>query len=261
MESELVRHYKTYCDYRNKAKNAGVLDLSQMTWLYPTTILPLGRLLLENPKMTVEPPEITGPANYLKTILQTTPAQSPNKSYVPIIQLPRDNPEKIFEKYPELKETARYCGGLNAFGYLCGELTDNIYQHSEFTNALFMAQRYSEKKFVEMCFLDDGITIPGGFEKHGKAAENHMDALYQALRGESTKPGGERGKGLPTSLKLVRDGLGGDFMIISGKVGFCLENQKQNWYGLPPELEFNGTLISVRVPFLKHEIVINQYIA
>lgn len=40
-----------------------------------------------------------------------------------------------------------------------------MFIHSEFETAFIMAQHYPNMGFTDVCFYDDGISIPGRFEK------------------------------------------------------------------------------------------------
>jgi len=61
--------------------------------------------------------------------------------------------------------------------------------------------------FIELGFLDDGITIPGSFNKHGRHYDekDHYKAIDAAIRGKSTKAGRERGFGLSSNVEMFRD--------------------------------------------------------
>jgi len=121
--------------------------------------------------------------------------------------------EKIFReikiKFPESLH--------NAIFYLLGELADNIDQHSNFSHVSIIAHYNKNKKEINICIFDDGITIPGAFEARSIFIKNDSDALKQALEGKSTKKEEGRGTGLRTSKKLVEEGLRGDFFTISRK--------------------------------------------
>ena len=88
------------------------------------------------------------------------------------------------------------------FYFLIRELIGNIYEYSGFSNASMMAQIYKQKRFVEITILDDGISIPGCFEKHGNVISSDSDAIISAINGKiSTKTEDEpRGFGLQKGL-------------------------------------------------------------
>ncbi|NOQ55959.1 MAG: ATP-binding protein, partial [Nanohaloarchaea archaeon] len=138
------------------------------------------------------------------------------------------------------------------------ELVDNIYQHSDFKNALVMAQRYENKKFTEICFFDDGITIKGSFLKNG-IKFNDTEAIIQALKGVSSK-NKERGYGLSSNLNLFINGLGGEVLIISGIGAIYWSKTAQKIYKLPDIYKLKGTLISIRIPYPVKMVDIYDYI-
>ena len=155
------------------------------------------------------------------------------------------------------KENA-YGGGLNAFSYFIGELIDNIYEHSKFSTAYIMAQKYKKLKFIEICIIDNGISIPGSYEdKNLKLTD--VKALEEALKGLSTKSD-ERGYGLRTSLRLLTEGLSANCLIISRGAGLIKDKNDTFIYELEELNSFSGTLISIRIPYIIKEVNIYDYI-
>ncbi|MGH9923606.1 MAG: ATP-binding protein, partial [Nitrososphaerales archaeon] len=143
-----------------------------------------------------------------------------------------------------------------------GELVDNIYQHSEFTMALVMAQKYPKKGFVELGFFDNGITIPGSFLKQGLIydEEEAHKAIADALKGLSSKGGKERGHGLRSSVRIFLEGLGGEVLIISGAGAVYMSKQGSSCYVLGGYHKLGGTLISIRIQDLAKQINIYNYV-
>jgi len=158
--------------------------------------------------------------------------------------------EKIFE---ELK--AKFPKNLyNIIFYLLGELADNIDQHSNFSCASIMADYDKNKKEINICIFDDGITIPGAFEAKSILTKDDIDAIKQALEGKSTKKEEGRGTGLRSSKNLVEKGLNGDFYIISRK-GFVHENTSKII-----DRKLNGTLIYIKFKDPQEDLNIYSYI-
>jgi len=88
------------------------------------------------------PPHDPDVQSYLHLMQQGAGFDSLNKqTYLPVVGLPRreQDSQSILDRIYELGGDI---GGKDAFRYLVGELTDNIYQHSMFENALIMAQQY-----------------------------------------------------------------------------------------------------------------------
>ena len=133
-----------------------------------------------------------------------------------------------------------------------------MYDHAEFNNALVMAQRYDKKKFLEITFFDDGITIPGSFSKKGLKFSD-SEALVQALNGLSAKSQ-ERGYGLSSNLKILTRGLQGEMFIASGRGAIHITKNTPKLYKLQEEHRLEGTLISVRIPFPTPQVNIYEFI-
>lgn len=108
---------------------------------------------------------------------------------MPIVDLPQDRNQsnKIVDKLQNLHNNGKGYGGRTAFTYLISELIDNIYQHSEFSNASMMAQRYGKRRFVEITIFDNGISIPTCFERDEHRFSHDCYAIVDALHGKSTK--------------------------------------------------------------------------
>ena len=138
------------------------------------------------------------------------------------------------------------------------ELVDNIYQHSQFTRALIMGQRYDRKDFIDLSFYDNGITIPQTFKEKGFNHEASY-AIREALNGVSTKDE-DRGFGLRTSLNLFTKGLNAKFFIVSGNGAVHIDSDADNLYRLTDTGGLSGTLITVRIPKGTPTINIYDYV-
>ncbi|MBI5393549.1 sensor histidine kinase [Candidatus Woesearchaeota archaeon] len=214
---DLVNSYLSYCNYKENSIKTNIMDLSWCKWFYPTTLLPLGVFIKENRnRFEYKPPHDYNVSNYIKLITgELKIDEISNKSYVPAIALPKDKKQSltILESIFRLHNNGNEYGGENAFKYLVGELVDNIYEHSEFKNALVMAQKYQQKKFVEISFFDDGISIPASFEKNGLFFDDH-EAIVRAINGLSTKSE-ERGRGLNSNFKIFTQLVHGEMFVVS----------------------------------------------
>lgn len=111
-----------------------------------------------------------------------------------------------------------------------------------------LAQKYPKKGFIEICFLDDGVSIPQNFETHGYNFEYDSEAIIQAINGRSTKVqcfgGPERGYGLNNILNIFVEGGKGELLVVSRK-GVFYKSQDAKIYELGKE--FQGTLVSLRI--------------
>jgi hypothetical protein len=196
-------------------------------------------------------PEDHAAYNYILTILGRGIDFSRNKSYIPAARLPANfhECEKYLQRiYSLLHHDKTICGGEMPFKHVITELVTNIYEHSCFTMANVMAQRYRNKGFVELCFFDNGVTIYGNYKRHGYDYQP-LEAIKFALKGKSTKGGTERGFGLSTSMRMFVEGLSGEFMIVSGAAGIYLTTAHKLGFNLRDEHHLQGTLVSVKVPY------------
>ena len=173
------------------------------------------------------------------------------KIYMPLVTLPieQENCEAVLQRIYELGDTSViFSSNPDAFKYVIGELVDNIYEHSGFKHAFVMAQKYSNLGFIELGFLDDGVTIPGSFRKYGwpYGRKEHYQAITDAIRGLSTKKEAGRGYGLDSSVKIFLE-LGGQVLVVSGYGAVYLDSQEMKCYRLTTKHRMAGTLISLRV--------------
>lgn len=262
---QLLKSYFAFCTFRSKAQQTHEIDLSREAWFYPTTLLPLCNFIRENKNtMNYVPPSDPNVSRYLSLMADESSFKSAGDQYCPIARLPPTEADAgpILQKLYKLQNNGKNCGGENAFKYIVGELVDNIYEHSKFTAAYIMAQNYSTKHFVEICFFDNGISIPGCFRKHGLKFKDH-EAIAEAVNGLSTKDI-ERGRGLGDTINILVKGLNGQILIATGKGALYLEEKNKTMhalsYMLTDDLALEGTLIGIRIPSPAKEVNIYDYI-
>jgi hypothetical protein len=258
---EQIQEYLDFCNKRNKALQNGELDLCSCSWFYPTKLLPLSLFIKQNPKIKVCSPKDASVATYLETIKERKSTKG--KSYMPIVELPQkeEEAEKTLNELYNLNNYGKEYGGEIAFKYTIGELVDNIYQHSQFKSAFVMAQRYPSKGFLEICFYDDGITIPGSLKKAGLIFNEEEDkAIAEAINGLSAKNNKERGYGLWSNLNLVLNGLKGEFLVVSGNGAVFASKTGQKLFKLQEPHKLKGTLISIRVSCQQKEVNFYEFV-
>ena len=110
-----------------------------------------------------------------------------------------------------------------------------------------------EEQYLDICIADKGITLLGSYRENDDTdIVSDMEALKAANRGISTKnlPNAEnRGYGLITSKKMLTNGLGGLFIMISG-LAILIKSETFNEYAeLPEGLSCKGTIVICRMPF------------
>ncbi len=253
--SILGREYMNYCFYRNNAINSGVLDLSNAVWFFPSCLLPLG-LFMKKIGIKVIFPNDNNVKNYINLILKGN-IDSSNKSYIPIIEI-LPNIELI-QKRIDLLISDQINENFQSFNYIISELVDNIYEHSKYTSAFIMVQKYDVKKFIEIAIIDNGISIPGSYERNYLKFSDVV-ALQKALKGLSTKDKCERGFGLRTSMNVLTNGFNAECLIVSRGASVILTKNEKKFLELEPGFLFEGTFICSRIMMPKKEIDLYNYV-
>ena len=248
MIPEIVHEYMKFCKIREKSKTTNIIDLSSCSWLYPTSLLPLANFLRDNMRSMEYIPPPDNVSDYISIIMERSFLEG--STYIPITNLPKNGSQikDVLNNLRTIYDNGEDYGGANCFNYLIGELIDNVYEHSEFSTAWVMAQKYINKRFVEISILDDGISIPGCFEKHDAYFSDDCIAIASAINGKSTKDDG-RGFGLGSSVKLYVDGLGGELLLVSRNGALYKNRDKEFGYNTGNAYQLHGTLISIRVPY------------
>jgi len=257
----LVYQYKKYCDCLTGFKRTGIIDLQSQSFLPPSFTLPLAVLIAENLDCKRIMPSNPSARSYLYTLLGTKIEDRRSRTYVPLVKLPADAAgasDVLQILYDVQKDDSSAFGGEMAFKYVVGELVDNIYEHSKFKLAFVMAQRYPNLGYLELVFIDNGITIQGSYKQHNMTFKP-WQAIIKALEGLSTKSS-ERGFGLRTSIKLFREGLKGTILIVSGRGAVYIDGSKILPYRLAMAERMKGTLIAMRVPYPCPLVDIYKYI-
>jgi len=166
--SVLMDSFVAFTGIRSDARESGKVDLSQIDWVFPTTLLPVITFLRCNPGYQCVPPREPQVDCYIGRMLSKGySADRLGKSYVPIVPLPVNQRElnPLLKQLYVLNSEGRDLGGENAFKLLIGEMVNNIFEHSAFGHAFVMAQKYANKGFVELCFCDDGVGIHGSLKR------------------------------------------------------------------------------------------------
>jgi hypothetical protein len=249
--SEQLQNYKSFCACKINYGLTNKLDLSEYSFFYPGLIVPIGILMQNNSITDFVNPNNNAAAGYFKYMLSADIIDPLNKTYLPIVALPAEEKESTFvlENIFVLCDNGKNCGGESQFKSFLDELIVNIYEHSEFTSAYVMAQQYSKQGFIEICIVDNGISIPGSLKKFGAHFENDCEHICCAINGYSTK-GPERGYGLGSTVKWCKNYFRGELLIISGAGAIFVDSDgKQKLYKLEPAHIFEGTYINIRLPF------------
>ena len=166
-----------------------------------------------------------------------------------------------------IRNRTREWNASGAISYLLSELVCNIQEHSHASCGYMYIQCDDNEDCISICVADNGVTIHGSYIAAQKTAysllvgDDHAEALRYSVKGLSTKnrPDNEsRGYGLSTNLNMVVNGLGGCFMMLSGKGFFRCDEDGEQFVNLPDGLAWDGTMILVSIP-LKQRAGFNVY--
>lgn len=155
-----------------------------------------------------------------------------------------------------LRSQSGYNNQLNVpITYLLDELICNIQQHSYCHQCLIGISVNEANGSVDICISDNGISLYGSYVKSGRYKDNlgidSVSAICMAKDGFSTKnrPDAEnRGYGISSNIKMVIEGMSGEFSIISGNALYLNLAGRQKLIGLPEIIDWQGTTIIVRIP-------------
>ena len=227
------------------------LDLSNERFIAPTTMLPVLCFAVRNDIETLNVHQNT--EEYIKRILN----RQETSTTIPYQILPFSEKERQ-DKELSLKISQKInsgYGGSYTLLHLFSELTNNIYNHTPFEEELASqgytyAQEFPNLRKLDLCVMDDGLGIPGRFEKSGIDFDDDCHAIEIAISNHSTvsEDKDERGNGLWSTLKLVIEANNGEALIVSGQG--CLHIRSKNkykYYMLENKNIFKGTLISLRL--------------
>ena len=240
------------------------LDFSDVEWMLPCSALLLSNKIIEACRrinIKISPPNKRGVYEYLTRIGVPLGCEVEGESFLPINHF--SNKDNVNE---QISKISKHIGNKvdKNFGfsvnYLLAELSDNIEQHSQFTQASIMTQYYSDKKYIDVGIFDNGITIPTVFEKKGVQFSDDCDAIKKALEGVSTKEEQGRGFGLRTSKKLVLEGLDGEMYVLSREGAIILNSKDKEKSQELMKKALKGTLVYMRFSAPKKSLNIIKYV-
>lgn len=181
------------------------------------------------------------------------------KTYIPVINFPsnaeNDEKEYILAVVERLliRQSDIQGNVANGLKYMISETIDNITEHSESDRGFICAQAYPRKGYLDICIADNGITLLGSYSKLAdNEIESDIEAIKAANRGLSSKnlPDAEnRGYGIYTSKKMLVEGLGGQYMMMSGSSGYMKSRTIDGFFDLPKNLRWHGTIVALRIPY------------
>lgn len=182
-----------------------------------------------------------------------------NKTYLPICLFHPNNNSSI--KAQELVQRAvKYQipqdnGVHGVLSLLLSELIDNITEHSKSKEGYLFCQSLPREKMLYVLISDTGHSIFASYASDnryaGQLTNLESSALLLALSGKSTKDRPEnenRGYGISKSKRLIIDGLGGEFFILSGSAFVRYDKNGDSVADIPGEFRWNGTIVLLKIP-------------
>lgn len=182
-----------------------------------------------------------------------------SKTYIPIIDFAagrNSDAKEVVSSIAEnmiIRQLSIQSNVANGLKYIIDETLDNITEHSESDRGYIFAQAYPTKGFLDVCIADRGVGLLGSYEKlPDNEIASDMEAIKAANRGLSSKnlPDAEnRGFGIRTSKQMLIQGLGGQYLMISGSSLYIKSRNIDSFYAMPHGLRWNGTIVALRIPY------------
>lgn len=235
-----------------------ILNLKDLRWALPTYLGPISCKINEIVNSGIDvriiPPDHSDTRKYLEVVNFPKGGEIGGhkaQTYLPLCRIGEsDQTKSVDDSIDRIRNLLKLHLNnppgivLDTVFYPIAETIDNICEHSRCSEGSLIAQYYSEKNFVDICVSDNGISIPGNFERHDIHFEKDEEAIKKAMDGFSTKSE-ERGFGLKSITNMVVDGLSGK-IIITSRGGGAIHKRR---IGIVPLNSFNwsGTIVSVRL--------------
>lgn len=255
--------------YLGQQQIGASIDISQIGFVTPLSITPVASII--NEKCLEH--NYQGDISYLNTIrfpegINEIEKIAIRKTYLPIIHLKLEgysredmtrNLGSLHTKYLELLKTnivadQRFLELItnNTFGFLLGELFDNIEEHSKAKNVYLFAQYWPKLNSCELCLIDDGVGLLGSLKKAGRDVQDSEDALRKILdTGLSAKTefgDTKRGTGIKnTRASITNREINGEFFIMTGDIAFFHSaSQGQKFFKLS-NYDWRGTIVMLKL--------------
>lgn len=246
-------------------------NLSSVHWLCPIIILPIVAHIRKTEStytQSKDDPTIAylNTIHFPKGINAVTTFQravQKKKTYIPISVLERDKGaerENLEAMFSELiyKQLGSVPGAQNAVYYPIAELVTNIFEHSKDNRGFVFGQYYPSKEYLDICIVDTGRGLAKAYKDEMDLVLNDEQAIIEVLKGQSTKSQQERGYGIRSSKKVICDGLGGQFVMLSGSVALVSSPSSEKLVSLPG-FYWQGVIVAYRIPKPKGSIDISKY--
>ncbi|OFZ26163.1 MAG: hypothetical protein A3D92_17460, partial [Bacteroidetes bacterium RIFCSPHIGHO2_02_FULL_44_7] len=235
-------------------------DLSALNFCFPLLILPISAYINDARSGFVVSRDCqiksyldtVGFPGGIDSVTEFNAKIQADKTYVPISRLKRDRGverERLETQF--LKKIEQVVSDVpvatNALCYPVTELVGNIFEHSKKDEGYIFAQFYPKVNSLDICIVDCGRGLARAYKDEKGLNLTDEQAIAEALKGNSTKSNIERGYGVRTSKRVVCEGLGGEFVMVSGSSAFVAKNGDQFAADLQ-NINWRGVIIAYRIP-------------
>lgn len=267
----------TVINYTEATNTESIIwDFSDVTFLHPFFIAPLA-LYKRNCGLDIKCSHINSQINdyfnliHFEDIFDISSDEEiavlksyENKSYIPIcsIDANADNIDQ-WQSFLQtiIQKQTRYGNRMtNPIAYTLSELICNVTQHAKSKKAYLFSQYLEREQSLCICIADNGIGIYASYVETQKyldiIGQDEAIALKMANEGFSTKdlPDAEnRGFGISRTKNMLVKGLGGSFFMLSGSAFHRFNVQGSNYINLPKSINWNGTIVLLRIPLIPNK--------
>lgn len=274
----ITHQYKLACDVHQQLKDSSqsenvTLDLSNAKFTIPAFLSPVAVSLrsLQSSGTNVNVKSSGDTGRYIQEIGFPEGQVRPTKSHdtaLPLCLLNTDTDEDAVEivgsKIYDLLSShlpGQPTGVIEGIQVTISEIIDNVDQHSLCKQGTLLVQYYPHKDSLDICVADNGLSIPGSYDRYDIEFEDDYDALEKALSGVSTKKesGFERGFGLQTATKIVCDGLNGTILLSSGEASL-LKKRSGDPSSVLRTYSWPGTVFAARLNLPDEKFTWSKYV-
>ncbi len=172
------------------------------------------------------------------------------------------------KKLEDSIQSSCHCPFLKqAMSYFISELICNVEQHAGVEQGYGIVHYSAKSNRLLVGIADGGISIYGSYVRAQKylaeVGNSDAQALYLAQNGYSTKnlPNAEnRGYGISSNSRMIVDGLGGTFAILSGNALYYHSAQSKRIFALPEDFVWPGTLVLADISVEERKFSLYDYI-
>lgn len=236
MVSTLINDFRKYLDVVEYLKENKKIDFTRFNSFPPVTLLTIMNYCQHN---ILKDCSYNLPSNYYMAMIK----QFSSKKDLFFKKLDFDNLtsywEELSNSFPKIDS--------NILFVLFYEIITNSLEYSRCKNFYVMGYNYPNSPFIDLCCIDDGISIPKSFEIAKIPSKTDSEAIFEAINGKSEKIFFEElaSNGLNRLSNIITFGFKTELLIAS-RGGLCsLTSLGAKLYDIG-DYSIQGTLIAMR---------------